>query len=123
MYDDSETRYRKSYAFTMPFLWCFSHAIFIMKHPPPSGLHAMRSLYVIGRDGWVWDMSITCWLDLDSSHEVGEYSVTAVCQLAGGISDRPLNEVIVIVIVKQTMYSIYNIIVSRGYLSQSLSSR
>ena len=68
-------------------------------YPPPSGRHAMRSLYVIGRDGWVWDMSITCWLDLDSSHEVGEYSVTAVCQLAGGISDRPLDEVIVVVVV------------------------
>ena len=77
----------------MPFLWSFSHAIIIMKHPPPSGLHAMRSLYVIGRDGWVWDMSITCWLDLDSSHEVGEYSVTAVCHRAGGISDRPRDEV------------------------------
>ena len=104
----------------MPFLWSFSHALFIMKHPPPSGLHAMRSLYVIGRDGWVWDMSITCWLDLDSSHEVGEYSVTAVCQLAGGISDRPRDEVIVI---EQTMYSIYNIIVGRGGLRKSLSSR
>ena len=88
-------------------------------HPPPSGRHAMRCLYVIGRDGWVWDMSITCWLDLDSSHEVGEYSVTAVCQLAGGISDRPRDEVIV----EQTMYSIYKIIVGRGYLCMSLSSR
>ena len=105
----------------MPFLWSFSHAIFIKMHPPPSGLHAMRSLYVIGRDGWVWDMSITCWLDPYSSHGVGEYSVTAVCPLAGGISDRPRDEVIVVV--EQTMYSIYNIIVSRGYLSQSLSSR
>ena len=24
-------------------------------YPPPSGRHAMRSLYVIGRDGWVRD--------------------------------------------------------------------
>ena len=50
---------------------------------PSSGRHAMMCLYVIGRDGWVWDMSITQWLDPYSSHEVGECSVTAVCPLAG----------------------------------------
>ena len=87
-------------------------------HPPPLGRHVMRSFCVIGRDGWVWDMSITCWID-PYSHEVGEYSVTAVYPLAGGISDRPRDEVIV----EQTMYSIYNIIVGRGYLCMSFSSR
>ena len=58
----------------------------------------MRSLYGIGRDGWVWDMSITQWLDIDSSHEVGECSVTVVCPLAGRNSGRPLNRVIVVVV-------------------------
>ena len=121
MYDDSETRYRKSYAITMPFLWCFSHEMYINMHPPPSGLHAMRSLYVIGRDGWVWDMSITQWLDMDSSHEVGECSVTVVWHRAGVYSDRPCHEIIVVV--EQTIYSIYNIIDERGCLRKSLSSR
>ena len=59
----------------------------------------MRRLYVIGRDGWVWDMSSTQWLDMDSSHGVGECSVTVVCPLAGVYSDRPRNEIIVIVVV------------------------
>ena len=45
----------------------------IIVYPPPSGRHAMRSLYVIGRDGWVWDMSNTQWLDIDSSHGVGVF--------------------------------------------------
>ena len=62
------------------------------KYPAPSWRHAMRWLYVIGRDSWVRERSTTCWLVPNSSHRVGEYSVTAVCQLAGGISDRPLNE-------------------------------
>ena len=68
-------------------------------YPPPSGRHAMRSLYGIGRDGWVWDMSITQWLDMGSSHEVGECSVTVVCPLAGVYSDRPCHEIIVVVVV------------------------
>ena len=70
------------------------------------------------RDGWVWDASKS-WLDIDSSHEVGECSVTAVCPLAGKNSGRPLNRVIV----EQTIYSIYNIIVGRGCLGLSLSPR
>ena len=72
-------------------------------HPPPSGRHAMRSLYVIGRDGWVWDMSNTQWLEMDSSHRVGECSVSVVCPLAGVYSRRRLCEIIV----EQTIYSIY----------------
>ena len=90
-------------------------------YPPPSGRHAMRSLYGIGRDGWVWDMSITQWLDMDSSHEVGECSVTVVWHRAGVYSDRPCHEIIVVV--EQTIYSIYNIIVGRGCLRMSLSPR
>ena len=86
-------------------------------HPPPSGLHAMRSLYGIGRDGWVWDMSITQWLEMDSSHEVGECSVTVVCPLAGVHSDRPCHEI------KQTIYSIYNIMVGREGRGMRVSSR
>ena len=74
-------------------------------HPPPSGRHAMRRLYVIGRDGWVWDMSNTQWLEMDSSHRVGECSVTAVCPLAGVYSRRRLCEII-----EQTIYSIYIIL-------------
>ena len=61
-------------------------------HPPPSGRHAMRCLYVIGRDSWVWDMSNTQWLEMDSSHGVGECSVTAVCPRAGVYSRRRLCE-------------------------------
>ena len=67
-------------------------------HPPPSGRHAMRSLYVIGRDGWVWDMSNTQWLEMDSSHGVGECSVTAVCPLAGKNSDRLPHKIIVVIV-------------------------
>ena len=67
-------------------------------YPPSSGRHAMRSLYGIGRDGWVWDMSITQWLEMDSSHEVGECSVTVVCPLAGVHSDRPCHEIINVVV-------------------------
>ena len=89
-------------------------------HPPPSGRHAMRCLYVIGRDGWVWDMSNTQWLDIDSSHRVGECSVSVVCPRAGVYSRRRLCEIIV---VEQTIYSIYNIIVGRGCLGMSLSPK
>ena len=71
----------------------------VSKYPPPSGRHAMRCLYVIGRDGWVWDMSTTQWLEMDSSHRVGECSVTVVCPLAGVYSDRPLSRIIVVVVV------------------------
>ena len=88
-------------------------------YPPPSGRHAMRCLYVIGRDGWVWDMSNTQWLEMDSSHRVGECSVSVVCPLAGVYSRRRLCEIIV----EQTIYSIYNIIVGGGCLRMSLSSR
>ena len=91
-------------------------------YPPPSGRHAMRSLYVIGRDGWVWDMSNTQWLEMDSSHRVGECSVTAVCPLAGVYSRRRLCEIIVVV-VEQTIYSIYNIIVGRGDRRMRVSSK
>ena len=80
----------------------------------------MRCLYVIGRDGWVWDMSNTQWLEMDSSHRVGECSVAVVCPRAGVHSDRPLSRIIV---VEQTIYSIYNIVVERGYLGIALSSR
>ena len=59
----------------------------------------MRCLYVIGRDGWVRDMSNTQWLEMDSSHRVGECSVTAVCPLAGVYSRRRLCEIIVVVVV------------------------
>ena len=102
-------------------------------YPPSSGRHAMRSLYGIGRDGWVWDMSITHWLDMDSSHGVGECSVTVVWHRAGVYSDRPCHEIIVAVIavvavvaivaLEQTIYSIYNIIVGGGCLRMSLSPR
>ena len=68
-------------------------------YPPSSGRHAMRCLYVIGRDSWVRDMSNTQWLEMDSSHGVGECSVSVVCPLAGVYSDRPPSEVIVVVVV------------------------
>ena len=58
----------------------------------------MRCLHVIGRDGWVWDMSNTQWLEMDSSHGVGVCSVSVVCPLAGKNSDRPPSEVIVVVV-------------------------
>ena len=32
-------------------------SITLRMYPPPSGRHAMRCLYGIGRDSWVWDMS------------------------------------------------------------------
>ena len=64
----------------------------VSKYPPPSGRHAMRCFYVIGRDSWVRDMSNTQWLEMESSHEVGECSVTAVCPRAGVYSRRRLRE-------------------------------
>ena len=67
-------------------------------YPPPSGRHAMRCLNVIGRESWVREMSCTYWLDIHSSHGVGEYSVTAVCPRAGGISRRRSHEIIVVVV-------------------------
>ena len=78
----------------------------------------MRRLYVIGRDGWVWDMSNTQWLDMDSSHGVGECSVTVVCPLAGVHSDRPRNGVIRIVIVSiicvHVVWGVFNFVVIVG---------
>ena len=65
---------------------------------PSSGRHAMWSLYVIGREGWVWEMPTTDWLVLNSSHGVGVGSVSAVCPRAGGISGRPPTEIIVVVV-------------------------
>ena len=59
----------------------------------------MRYLYVIGRESWVWEMSSSHWLDIDSSHGVGEYSVTAVWPRAGGLSRRRPHEIIVVVVV------------------------
>ena len=44
-------------------------------------------------------MSNTQWLEMDSSHGVGECSVSVVCPLAGKNSDRPPSEVIVVVVV------------------------
>ena len=66
----------------------------------------MWSLYVIGREGWVWDMPIARWLDMSSSHGVGVGSVSAVCPRAGGISDRPCHGIIVVV---EQQYILYNI--------------
>ena len=39
------------------------------------------------------------WLEAYSSHRVGVGSVSAVCPRAGGISDRPPHEIIVVVVV------------------------
>ena len=39
------------------------------------------------------------WLEAYSSHRVGVGSVSAVCPRAGGISDRPSHEIIVVVVV------------------------
>ena len=61
------------------------------------------------------------WLDTLSSHGVGVGSVTAVCPRAGGLSRRRRDRIIVIV--KQTIYSIYNIIVGRGDRTLCVSSR
>ena len=68
-------------------------------YPPPSGLHAMRCLYGIGRDSWVWDRAITRWLDVHSSHGVGVRSQSVVWPLAGKYSRRRPDEIIVVVVV------------------------
>ena len=67
-------------------------------YPPPSGRHAMRCLYGIGRDSWVWEMSSHALASMHSSHGVGEYSVTAVWPRAGGLSRRRPHEIIVAVV-------------------------
>ena len=59
----------------------------------------MWSLYVIGREGWVWDMPTTDWLVINSSHRVGVGSVSAVCPRAGGISGRLCHEIIIVLVV------------------------
>ena len=53
------------------------------------------------------------WLDILSSHGVGVKAVSEVCPRAGGLSRRRPHEIIVVV-VEQTIYSIYNIIVGGG---------
>ena len=63
------------------------------------------------------------WLDTLSSHGVGVKAVSEVCPRAGGLSRRRRDRIIVIVIVKQTIYSIYNIIVGRGDRRVRVSSR
>ena len=83
-------------------------------YPPSSGRHAMRSLYGIGRDGWVWDMSITQWLEMDSSHEVGECSVTVVWHRAGVHSDRPCHEIIVVVVGNAILAHVLDFVVVVG---------
>ena len=65
---------------------------------PSSGRHAMWSLYVIGREGWVWEMPTTDWLVINSPHRVGVGSVSAVCPRAGGISGLPSHEIIDVVV-------------------------
>ena len=54
----------------------------------------MKNLYVIGRDSWVWEMPRHALASMHSSHGVGEYSVTAVWPLAGGLSRRRPHEII-----------------------------
>ena len=58
----------------------------------------MWCLNVIGRDGWDRDTSM-CWLDLWSSHGVGEEALSAVWLQAGLNSGRPCHEIIVVVVV------------------------
>ena len=64
----------------------------IIVYPPPSGRHAMRSLYGIGRDSWVWEMSKPALASMHSCHGERIYSVSVVWPLAGVYSGRPLNE-------------------------------
>ena len=98
------------------------HSIYLAMHPPPSGRHAMRSLYGIGRESWVMEMSrVTGWLVRIPPTKWGSIPSSAVCQLAGMYSGRPKSEVIVVV--EQTIYSIYNIIVGRGGRSKRVLSR
>ena len=47
----------------------------------------------------MWEMSRHALASMHSSHGVGEYSVTAVWPLAGGLSRRRPHEIIVVVIV------------------------
>ena len=67
-----------------------------------------------------WERS-RYWLDILSSHGVGVKAVSEVCPRAGGLSRRRPHEIIVVVVVEQTIYSIYNIIVGGGCLRMSLS--
>ena len=62
------------------------------------------------------------WLDILSSHGVGVKAVSEVCPRAGGLSRRRPHEINVVV-VEQTIYSIYNIIVGRGCLGLRVSPR
>ena len=89
-------------------------------HPPPSVLHAMRCLYGIGLESWVREMSRHALASLPSSHGVEEYSVSAVWPLVGIFSGRPPTEIIV---VEQTAYLMYNVIVGRGWRPLVLSPR
>ena len=92
-------------------------------HPPPSGRHAMRSLYGIGRESWVREMpAVPGWLVRIPPTKWGSIPSSAVCQLAGVYSGRPKSEVIVVV-VEQTIYFIYIIIVGRGGRPLRVSSR
>ena len=59
------------------------------------------------------------WLDTLSSHGVGVKAVSEVCPRDGGLSRRRPHEIIV----EQTIYSIYNIIVGRGDRTLRVSFR
>ena len=116
-WEPGQQQFQRCLLYTIPplALWyllcaipCFSvwYPFFLMKtpprrsvYPPPSGRHAMRCLYVIGRDSWVWEMSSHALASMHSSHGVGEYSVTAVWPLAGGLSRRRPHEIIVVAVV------------------------
>ena len=81
------------------------HSIHLDMHPPPSGRHAMRSLYGIGRESWVREMSrVTGWLVWIPPTKWGSIPSSAVCQLAGVYSGRPLSRVIVVVVVYLDMH-------------------
>ena len=67
-------------------------------HPAPSWLHAMWCLYVIRRDGRVWDMSHVL-ARQTSSHGVGVGSVYRGVAPHWGLSGRPSNEIIAVVAV------------------------
>ena len=76
------------------------HSIYLAMHPPPSGRHAMRSLYGIGRESWVREMPrVPGWLVVIPPTKWGSIPSSAVCQLAGVYSGRPLSRVIVVVVV------------------------
>ena len=55
----------------------------------------MRSLYVIGRDGWVRVESRAC---MNQRVEEARAPPTEWGPRAGGLSDRPWNEIIVVVV-------------------------